>query len=167
MLPIQRRPAEVEHRRVLGHWGGDLVVGKRGGSHVATLVERVSRYLVVLHLPDGAGTDSVTAALIAAYQRMPAKLRRSLTWDRGRDDPPPGLRRDHEHPGVLQRRLLALAAAFNENSNGLLRQYLPKGTDLSVHTQQDLKAIADKINNGPRRVLGWHTPTEASSPTLL
>jgi len=124
-------------------------------------VERATRYLVLLHLPDGAGTDSVIGALTTAVKQMPPSLRRSLTWDRG----------------VEMTRHIGFTAATkipvffcdvyspwqrrsNENTNGLLRQYLPKGTDLSDHSATDLPAIADQINSRPRKVLGWKTPTE-------
>ena len=124
-------------------------------------MERATRYLVLLHLPDGAGTDSVIGALTTAVKQMPPSLRRSLTWDRG----------------VEMTRHIGFTAATkipvffcdvyspwqrrsNENTNGLLRQYLPKGTDLSDHSATDLPAIADQINSRPRKVLGWKTPTE-------
>ena len=161
MVPIQRRPAEVEQRRVLGHWEGDLVVGKRGGSHVGTLVERVSRYLVLLHLPDGAGTEGVIAALTAAVQRMPAQLRGSVTWDRGIE-----MTRHLQFTEKTKVPVFFCDArspwqrGLNENTNGLVRQYLPRGTDLFLHSASDLQAIADEINNRPRRILGWQTPTE-------
>lgn len=167
MRPIHSRPAEVETRLVPGHWEGDLVVGKRGGSHIGTLVERVSRYLVLLHLPDGAGTDSVTAALIAAVRQQPPALRRSVTWDRGIE-----MTRHLQFTAATQMPVFFCDAyspwqrGLNENSNGLVRQYTPKGTDLSVHTSADLNNIAEEINNRPRRVLNWQTPTEVLAEML-
>lgn len=161
MVPIRLRPAEVTARAVLGHWEGDLVVGRRGLSHVGTLVERSTRYLVVLHLPNGAGTDSVIDALSAAVADLPAVLRRSVTWDRGIE-----MTRHHVFTSRTKMPVYFCDArspwqrGSNENTNGLLRQYLPKGTDLSVHSSRDLRAIADELNNRPRRVLNWKTPTE-------
>ncbi len=161
MVPIQRRPEEATHRLVLGHWEGDLVVGRRGGSHVGTLVERRSRYLVLLHLPSGAGTDSVIAALTRAMRQLPPILRRSMTWDRGIE-----MTRHHEFTARTAMPVFFCDArspwqrGSNENTNGLLRQYLPKGTDLSVHSAEDLTTIADELNNRPRRILDWQTPNE-------
>ena len=167
MTPIQSRPPEVEARLVFGHWEGDLVVGKRGGSHIGTLVERASRYLVILHLPDGAGTDSVIAALTAAVHQLPPSLRRSVTWDRGIE-----MTRHLSFTAATQMPVFFCDAyspwqrGLNENSNGLVRQYLPKGTDLSLHTAADLNAIAEEINHRPRRILGWQTPHEVLAETL-
>jgi transposase, IS30 family len=167
MRPIRSRPAEVETRLVPGDWEGDLVVGKRGGSHIGTLVERASRYLVLLHLPDGAGTDSVIAAQIDAVQQQPPALRRSVTWDRGIE-----MTRHQQFTAATQMPVYFCDAyspwqrGLNENSNGLVRQYAPKGTDLSVHTSADLNNIAEEINNRPRRVLDWQTPTEVLAQML-
>jgi transposase, IS30 family len=167
MVPIQCRPAEVADRLVLGHWEGDLVVGKRGGSHVGTLVERVTRFLLLLHLPDGAGTDSVFGALTTAVGQLPPSLCRSVTWDRGIE---------------MTRHLQFTASTdipvffcdprspwqrgLNENTNGLVRQYLPRGLDLSGHSATDLQTIADEINNRPRRILAWHTPNEVLAANI-
>ena len=161
MVPISQRPAEVAARVVLGHWEGDLVVGRRGGSHVGTLVERSSRYLALLHLPDGAGTDSVIAALIGAIERMPAALQRSVTWDRGIEMT--RHRRFTDATGVPVFFCDARSPwqrGTNENTNGLLRQYLPKSTDLAVYSSAELQVIANEINNRPRRSLEWKTPVE-------
>lgn len=134
MIPIHRRPKEATSRLVLGHWEGDLVVGRRGRSHVGTLVERRTRYLVLLHLPDGAGTDSVIAALTAAMQQLPPILHRSVTWDRGIE-----MTRHQVFTALTKMPVFFCDArspwqrGSNENTNGLLRQYLPKGTDLSGH----------------------------------
>ena len=161
MAPIQERPADADARLVPGHWEGDLLFGRRGGSRVATLVERASRYVVLVHLPDGPGTESVIAALTGTIRRMPREQWRSLTWDRGRE---------------MARHLTLTSATnvpvyfcnarspwqrgSNENTNGLLRQYLPKGSDLSTHTAAELQVIADELNNRPRHVLGWQSPNE-------
>jgi IS30 family transposase len=161
MIPIQRRPEEVTHRLVLGHWEGDLVVGRRGGSHVGTLVERRSRYLLMLHLPDGAGTDSVIAALTAAVHQLPPILRRSVTWDRGIEMTRHQVFTAHTKvPVFFCDARSPWQRGSNENTNALLRQYLPKGTDLSVHSAADLNAIAKELNNRPRRILDWQTPSE-------
>ena len=161
MVAIRHRPAEVEHRRVLGHWEGDLLVGARGRSHVGTLVERATRYLVLLHLPDGAGTDSVIGALTAAVEQLPAPLRRSLTWDRGVEmTRHTGFTATTKIPVFFCDAYAPWQRGSNENTNGLLRQYLPKGSDLSGHSASDLEAIADQLNNRPRQVLAWKTPTE-------
>jgi hypothetical protein len=109
MVPISQRPDGVLDRTVPGHWEGDLLVGRYGRSHMVTLVERHSRYLLVLPLLD-ATTRTVVAALMAAFQQLPPTMRRSLTWDRGGNDPPRRLHRCDRHPGLLLRRLLPLAA---------------------------------------------------------
>ncbi len=167
MTPIRLRPVEVAERRMLGHWEGDLIVGRHGKSHVGTLAERVTRYVVLLHLPDGPGTDSVTSALIAAIESLPLELRRSVTWDRGIE------MTRHE----LFTRVTTLPVYFcdarspwqrglNENTNGLLRQYLPRNSDLSAKGAPEFQAIADELNDRPRRVLKWKTPREALTASL-
>jgi transposase, IS30 family len=145
---------------VPGHREGDLVLGKNGKTAVGTLVERSTRFLL-LHLPAGFGAEAVRDAITDKITTLPAALRRTLTWDQG-----PEMRRHAE---------LTIAADLpvyfcdphspsqrgsNENTNGLLRQYLPKGNDLSVHTAADLAAIADKLNGRPRKTLGFRTPAE-------
>ncbi len=137
------------------------MVGRRGRSHVGTLVERSSRYLVLLHLPDGAGTDSVIGALIAAIEGMPVALQRSVTWDRGIEMT--RHRRFTDATGVPVFFCDARSPwqrGTNENTNGLLRQYLPKSTDLAVYSSAELQVIADEINHRPRRSLEWKTPVE-------
>jgi len=124
-------------------------------------VERATRYLVLLHLPDGAGTDSVIGALTTAVKQMPPSLRRSLTWDRGVEMTRHiGFTAATKIPVFFCDAYSPWQRRSNENTNGLLRQYLPKGTDLSDHSATDLPAIADQINSRPRKVLGWKTPTE-------
>ena len=162
MVNISERPAEADDRAVPGHWEGDLITGKNNRSAIGTLVERSTRYCMLLHLPDTHDATSVHNALITAINTLPAQLRRSLTWDQGIE-----MTRHHD---------ISIAADIdvyfcdpyspwqrgsNENTNGLLRQYFPKGTDLSVHSAEHLTAVATQLNNRPRKTLGIFTPTEA------
>ncbi len=162
MINISERPAEVEDRAVPGHWEGDLILGKQGRSAIGTLVERATRYVALLHLPRGHGPLQVQEAMIAATKRLPQQLWKSLTWDQGLE------MRNHRQiriatgleiyfcdPGKPWQR------GSNENTNGLLRQYFPKGTDLSHHTPEDLDFVADEMNRRPRKTLGWMDPAEA------
>jgi len=161
MVSIHARPVEADAREVTGHWEGDLVFGARP-SAVATLVDRATRYTMVVALPDGYKADTVAAALVEHVATLPTHLRRSLTWDRGREMAShatitaalsmPVFFCDSHHP--WQR-------GTNENTNRLLRQYLHKNADLSALTQDDVDTIAAKLNHRPRRVLGWATPAEA------
>jgi len=161
MVSIRERPTEADTRQVAGHWEGDLVFGACP-SAVATLVDRATRYAMVVALPDGNKADAVARALIDHVGRLPAHLRRSLTWDRG-------LEMAH-HAAISA--ALSMPVFFcdphhpwqrgtNENTNRLLRQYLHKKADLACFTQDQLDSLAAKLNHRPRRVLGWTTPAEA------
>ncbi|HYY81277.1 MAG TPA: IS30 family transposase [Actinomycetes bacterium] len=180
---ISQRPAEAEDRAVPGHWEGDLILGL-DSSAVGTLVERTTRFTMLLHLPRmqghggprvhngpalaGHGAEAVRDAIAATMTALPAQLRRSLTWDQGAE--------------LAQHAQLRIATGLdvyfcdphspwqrgsNENTNGLLRQYFPKGTDLSKHSADDLAAVAAALNGRPRKTLGWRTPAEALNDHLL
>lgn len=155
MVPITARPASVENRVEVGHWEGDLVMGKRP-SAVATLVERSTRAVKVVHLPNGYKADAVRIALTNAFKDIPEPLRRSLTWDRGRE------MAEHQQLATdLSMNVYFCAPGSpwqrgsNENTNRVLRQYLTKGSDLRRFTAEDLDDIANRLNDRPRRVLKW------------
>jgi IS30 family transposase len=165
MVSISDRPPAAADRAVPGHWEGDLLVGG-GGSQVATLVERRSRYVLVVRLPrrDAA---SVARALARRVRRLPASLKQSLTWDQGKEMAHHAAFRVATnvqvyfcHPHSPWQR------GSNENTNGLLRQYFPKGRDLSQLTQRQLDAVARKLNTRPRQTLGWRTPAQALGDTV-
>ena len=158
-ISIRERPAEVDDRAIPGHWEGDLLCGS-ANSYVVTLVERHSRYVMLGKVPNR-DSQSVTTALIALAQRLPDELLKSLTWDRGKEMA--------RHKSFT---LATDAAVYfcdpqspwqrgsNENTNGLLRQYFPKGTNLAVHSQERLDEIARQLNGRPRKTLGFETPAE-------
>jgi IS30 family transposase len=162
MVMISERPPEVEDRAVPGHWEGDLLMGNRQSAvAIATLVERQTRYLQLVALPEGTDANRVADALAASITALPAQLRRSLTWDQGHEMPEH--RRFSVETGVevyfcdprspWQR-------GSNENTNGLLRQYFPRRKSLAGITQEHLDQIADKLNRRPRKTLGFRTPAE-------
>ena len=160
MFSIRERPADVDDRAVPGHWQGDLLMGSHN-SQIATLVERRTRYVIMLVRVDGRDTKTVVDALIKHAHKLPRELYRSLTWDRGKEMA--GHKRftlatdiqvyfcDPQHP--WQR-------GSNENTNGLLRQYFPKGTDVSVYSQAKLNAVARRLNERSRQTLNFETPAE-------
>jgi transposase, IS30 family len=162
MVMISERPAEAEDRAVPGHWEGDLIIGAGNKSAIGTLVERATRFVLLLHLPDGYAPDRVAAAMTEAMGGLADALRRSLTWDQGK-----------EMAGHAQIAVdTGLDIYFcdphspwqrgsNENTNGLLRQYFPKGTNLAAHSREHLQAVADELNSRPRKTLGWRTPAQA------
>ena len=160
-LHISQRPPEVADRAVPGHWEGDLIFGKRP-SAVGTLVERHSRFVVLFPLPDGFTAERMRPALTAAVGRLPQQLRRSLTWDHGREMAEhiqftidSGVQVYFCDPRSPWQR------GTNENTNGLLRQYLPKSADLRQFDQATLDAIAAELNGRPRQTLGFKTPSQA------
>lgn len=167
MVMLSERPAEADGRLVMGHWEGDLIIGKDGKSAVGTIVERTTRFLILLHLADGRDAQRVTDALRQAVATMPAGAFRSIAWDQGRelayhaqftaDTAVPVFFCDPHSP--WQRGL-------NENTNGLVRQYLPKGTDLSDQSAADLHRIARSLNGHPRKVLGYMTPSDMHTEHL-
>jgi IS30 family transposase len=158
-IPIRERPAEIEDRAVPGHWEGDLLLGAKN-SHIATLVERQSRFTTLIKL-QSRDTDAVVGALARHIRKLPTELRRSLTWDRGRE-------MKHHKDFTIATDVKVYFCdpsspwqrGTNENTNGLLRQYFPKGTDLSGYSQAYLDKIALRLNQRPRKTLGFKTPAD-------
>jgi IS30 family transposase len=167
MVNISERPPEAADRAVPGHWEGDLVEGRGGRSQVGTLVERSTRFTLLVPLPGGKGPDAFADAVTPVIAGLPGSLRRSLAWDQGREMA--------AHARVTTAAGLPVyfcdphspwQRGSNENTNGLLRQYFPKSTDLSVHSRQHLDAVAAQLNSRPRKTLGWKTPAQALQEVL-
>jgi IS30 family transposase len=167
MVMISQRPPEAADRAVPGHWEGDLIMGAGNASAIGTLVERTTRFVLLLHLPHGHDPAAVAAAMTGAMAALPAQLRRSLAWDQGKE------MAAHKQISLAT----GLAVYFcdphspwqrgsNENTNGLLRQYFPKGTGLSVHSKARLEEVAAELNARPRKTLGWRTPAQALDQIL-
>jgi IS30 family transposase len=164
---ISDRPAEADDRAVPGHWEGDLIIGRNGASAIGTLVERTTRYLLLIHLPEGRTAIKVNEAITAAIKGLPDDLVRTLTWDQGK-----------ELSGHVQFTVDTGVAVYfcdphspwqrgsNENTNGLLRQYFPKGTDLNAHSAADLARAAASLNNRPRKTLGYMAPSAKLAEVL-
>jgi IS30 family transposase len=168
MINISERPAEVEDRAIPGAWEGDLIIGKRNLTAIGTLVERATGYTMLLHLPDGYKPEQVRDALAAKIKTLPDSVRHSLTWDQGpemRDWKSVSVDADIDiyfcDPHAPWQR------GTNENTNGLLRQYFPKGSDLSVHSAADLAWVAQELNDRPRKRLGFRKPIEEIGELLL
>jgi IS30 family transposase len=168
MINISERPPEVEDRAVPGNWEGDLIIGKQNQTAIGTLVERSTGYVMLLHLPDGYKPEQVRDALAAKIKTLPDSLRLSLTWDQG--------------PEMNQWEYVSVDADIdiyfcdphspwqrgtNENTNGLLRQYFPKGTDLGVHSSEDLDWVAQELNDRPRKRLAFMKPIELIGDVVL
>jgi IS30 family transposase len=161
MIMISERPAEIEDRAVPGHWEGDLIVGKNNKSAVGTLVERSTRYVMLLHLTDQRA-ETVRIAMTAKIKTLPQHLVKSITWDQGSEMSQHGaFSIDTGIDIYFCDPYKPWQRGSNENTNGLLRQWLPKGTDLSIHTEAELDAIAHSLNGRPRQTLGWMKPSQA------
>ncbi len=167
MVNISERPAETLDRAVPGHWEGDLITGTQNKSAIGTLVERTTRFVMLLHLPQGHGADAVEEAMASAMSRLPDTLRKTLTWDQGVEM--------SNHVRIAEATGLSIyfcdphspwQRGTNENTNGLLRQYFPKGTDLSGYHRDYLEFVANQLNNRPRKTLHWKTPAEALDQLL-
>jgi len=167
MVSIAQRPPEALDRAVPGHWEGDLITGAENKSAIGTLVERSTGYVLLLHLANSHGADDVQDAMVAAMSRLPQTLRRTLTWDQGQEMA--------NHAAIAKAAQLQIyfcdphspwQRATNENTNGLLRQYFPKSTDLSGYHRDYLEFVAAQLNNRPRKRLSWRTPAEALDQLL-
>jgi IS30 family transposase len=167
MVNISERPAEAADRAVPGHWEGDLLIGAHGRSAIGTLVERTTRFTMLVPLPAGRDAAAVADALTPVIAGLPGAVRRSLAWDQGWE------MRAHAQIAVDADVEIYFCdphapwqRGSNENTSGLLRQYFPKGTSLAGHSPAHLAAVADELNGRPRKTLGWKTPAEALAEIL-
>ena len=154
MAMISERPPEIEDRAVPGHWEGDLITGSRNKSAIGTLVERTTRFTILLHLPDGHDAEHVQQAIIDKMQHLPKLLRNSLTWDQGAELALHNGSRLAGHGRLLLRPALPVAARHQREHQRLLRQYFPKGTDLSVYPEDYLDAVAEELTTGHAKPSG-------------
>ena len=168
MILISERPAEVTDRAIPGHWEGDLILGSNCRSAIATLVERQTRFVMLVHLPNGHGAIAVRDGLLATIKTLPERLRKTLTWDQGTE------LAQHKQITLVTKMAIYFCdphspwqRGSNENTNGLLRQYFPKGTDLSTHSPQRLLEVANELNDRPRKTLGGSTPAQAMQRLLF
>ena len=168
MINISERPKEADDRAIPGHWEGDLILGSTASnSAIGTLVERTTGFVVLLHLPEDRTAATLADAMSAKVPEIPEILRRSLTWDQGSE-----MARHAAISMALQMPIYFCdphspwQRGSNENTNGLLRQYFPKGTDLSLHGPEELARVAAGLNGRPRKTLGWKTPAEALAALL-
>jgi IS30 family transposase len=168
MVNISERPVKADDRAVPGFWEGDLIIGKGGKSQIATLVERTSRYVMLIRIPYDRTAQRVATLLARKMETLPDFLRNSVTWDQGKEMA--------AHASFTMKTGIDVyfcdphspwQRGTNENTNGLLRQYFPKGTDLSGYTQVELDAVADELNNRPRQTLDWLKPTEVLNKFLV
>jgi transposase, IS30 family len=167
MVMISDRPPEVEDRAVPGHWEGDLITGAHNKTAIGTLVERTTRFVMLLHLPVDHGAVAVRDAIAATILTLPAALRQTLTWDQGSEMAAHAqLHIDTDLDVYFCDPHSPWQRGTNENTNGLLRQYFPKGTDLSVHPAAELARVAARLNGRPRKTLDWATPAEALNALL-
>jgi IS30 family transposase len=167
MVMISQRPAEVKDRAVPGHWEGDLIIGKDHHCAMGTLVERTTRFMMLVHLPDAYDAASVRDGLMRTIGNLPIELRKSLTWDQGSE------MGEHKKFSVDTKTQIYFCdpaspwqRGSNENTNGLLRQYFPKGTHMHQYSGEDLVRVAHELNIRPRKTLGWKTPAECFNMLL-
>jgi IS30 family transposase len=167
MTTISERADEVEERLVPGHWEGDLIIGAQQGSAIATIVERTTRFTLLAHLDGDRSASTVHESLVTALQRLPEQLRQTLTWDQGTE------MAEHDKFSMATNMKVYFCdpaspwqRGSNENTNGLLRQYFPKGTDLSKYSQEQLEEVANELNGRPRKILDWNSPAERLTALL-
>lgn len=164
---IGQRPSEINDREVVGQWEGDLIVGAHHQSAIGTLVERVTRFTVLVFFEDQHSSEAMREGLRLAFDDMPAALKGSLTWDQGVEIAKHAeFTKETKMPVFFCERSSPWQRGTNENTNGLLRQYFPKHTDLNVYGRDDLMRVAAELNDRPRKVLGWWSPAECVARVL-